>query len=757
MLSFGVMWLLLAVSFIFITMLDFVSYGILGISYNLFILISKLDLFGGSSAGKVLYDGFSSRFYMVISIIMVFVFSYQLLLVIINPDDNKNGKGMSSFVKDTVISVVLVIVCPLIFRYMSVFQNHMIQDNTIGAIVLGESSSNSKINPGKSISMIVYMSFYHPKGMTYSDFFDNDGNLLDGVCSGRSGSADEASEDTCQAFYDDLKKWYESGSTPAALTSDTKLQKQIDEDGGMEYWWIISNVCALIVAWFFISYTIDIATRAVKLGFLELVAPIPIFLRVFSKTKPSFDKWVQQVIKTYLELFVRLAVIFFIVELCKMVPSFISIIFNGADSTSDNVILKLFATVFLIIGLLQFAKEAPGLFNDLFSLGGGSLSGMKFGPAGAGHAIGAATGALGGGFQSALSGTGFRNGAKMGAANGFKEKGMQFGNQRQGVYTYFGGKGKHGILGGQASTEKIPADAEKAGKKATKDAYKQKFRTSAEYKDFYSAAMSESLDTLNADHNNKKASLDSRRANNKHELDAAQANVAGLTTAYKDATTDFTKQYQDMEARYGLTGLTGDARKNAEANAHTRISNSIKDGTASVEDRAYLDSLEKYNKAKAAFTSNNKKVTDLRDERLRIAHDYANLAKDHVYTQAEVESDKDALKSVYYKADQSMINASKNIDGSSFSDEAKQYRSVAQADAIDDYKETSEYKKNVAVYSQALNNSGVPASPTASPLPITSPPPGSTGGAGGPGGAGGSHGAGGAGGSGDAGGGHPHP
>ena len=52
-----------AFSMIFINMLDNAVYTILAVTYRIWVGITKLDLFGGSEAGKELYDAFTGRIY----------------------------------------------------------------------------------------------------------------------------------------------------------------------------------------------------------------------------------------------------------------------------------------------------------------------------------------------------------------------------------------------------------------------------------------------------------------------------------------------------------------------------------------------------------------------------------------------------------------------------------------------------------------------------------------------------------------------
>ena len=389
----AVNWIVRTLGIIFIGLLDGVAYTLVSLSYRIFLAVSELNLFGGqSSASQAIYDTFTQRIYLVLSVIMLFVFAYQLILLIVNPDGD-GTKKTTGLLKDLVISIALVVVLPVVFRYMTVFQNHVVKNNTIGAIVLGTaptSSSTKETAYGDSIGMTVLMSFYHPQGTGYNTFFDTLGNLKDrdeAITACKEAGEGDDSQDTCELWMDALEKWDstitgERLDIPyAAVTWNLKIFDTLGEDNGTYYMWIISTGCALLVAWFFVSYAIDLGTRAVKLGFLELIAPIPVMLKIIPSMKKSFETWKGEIIKTYVELFIRLAVIFFVVKLCTLVPDFIEIIFS--DSMQDVngwILLKSVTMVVLILGLLKFAKEAPELFKSIMDNGGGLFKNLDLKP-----------------------------------------------------------------------------------------------------------------------------------------------------------------------------------------------------------------------------------------------------------------------------------------------------------------------------------------------------------------------------------------
>ena len=376
---------------IFIRLFDTVAYTLVSVSYRIFLAVSELDLFGGGTAGATLYEMFTKKMYLVLSVVMLFIFAYELILLLINPDGD-GTKKTTGLLKDFVISIALVVVLPVVFKYMMVFQLHVIKNNTIGALVLGTaptSSNTAETAYGDSIGMVILMAFYHPQGAGYESFFETTGEFKgidQAVADCEAGG--EASHDTCQSWAEALDKWntkmQNSGLVFAGLndiTQNSGLIKTLGDSDGSEYMWILCTGCGILVAWFFISYAIDLGTRAVKLGVLEIISPIPVMFNAIPKMKKSFETWKGELIKTYVELFIRLAIIFFIVKLCTLVPEFVEIIFKDPiTGVKGDPFVKAITMVVLILGLLKFAKEAPELFKSLFDNGGGLFKGLNFKP-----------------------------------------------------------------------------------------------------------------------------------------------------------------------------------------------------------------------------------------------------------------------------------------------------------------------------------------------------------------------------------------
>ena len=315
-----------ALSLIFIRFIDYCVYSLLAYTYNIYVGLTKLDLFGGNNeAAKALYNNFSSQIYRTIAVIMIFIFAYRLLLYIMDPDGSKMPDVKTSkFIKGILFSVVLVIVMPVIFKYMGMFQYHVVSEDTIPNIILDTNATS--INSGKQLAMITLMGFYHPYGTKYNTCVNaTDATECSQIINMQSG--DEIKE----RWSERMLEWCESdGYAPTELLGDEELRKAIGDDetaAGVEYFWVICTACGVLVIYFILMYAIAVGTRAVRLGVLQLIAPIPILLRMFDKK--YYDPWFAEIKKTYLELFMRIAIIAFTIKVCTMVPIFIDIIFGA--------------------------------------------------------------------------------------------------------------------------------------------------------------------------------------------------------------------------------------------------------------------------------------------------------------------------------------------------------------------------------------------------------------------------------------------
>ncbi len=173
--------------------------------------------------------------------------------------------------------------------------------------------------------------------------------------------------------------------------SGFKLLSNFVYEDRIQYSLIISTAAGLFVCYIFISYCIDMGLRAAKLGFAQLVAPVPILARIVPSQKKMFDSWTKFTLRSYFEVFVRIAIIFLGIFMITHLPNvqdmwadsiFANITFMSIkgplimDISSASWGTKSIARVAVIIGILMFVKQAPKLISDALgiSINTGSLN-----------------------------------------------------------------------------------------------------------------------------------------------------------------------------------------------------------------------------------------------------------------------------------------------------------------------------------------------------------------------------------------------
>lgn len=324
-------------------------------AYSLVQKIAEVNILGEGD-----FQDFASRVYLFLGIFMLFKVAVSLINYFINPDSFSDSKsGMGSVLKRIIISLILIVAVPFIFTEARTLQDLLIKNengNILVNVVFGGNGSGDTqnmeeyySNAGSTMSVKIFCSFFKAKDG------DNEACL-----SAESISALENLID-------------ETGADEHEFTYDYKIP--------------LSTIAGGFAAWIMVMFCFDVAVRAVKLSFLQLISPIPVMSYIDPKKGDQiFNKWVSECVSTYLSLFLRLLALYLGIYILSRI---------NIDSTDT------FATVFIILGLLLFMKEVPKLIMDIFGIkdmGGFTLNPVKrikSSPYAAG-ALGLVGGAIGG-------------------------------------------------------------------------------------------------------------------------------------------------------------------------------------------------------------------------------------------------------------------------------------------------------------------------------------------------------------------------
>ena len=346
--------------------LDSFGYSLLSGMYNIFFTVANAELFSGD-----IIDTFYSRIQLILGVFMTFKLSLSILQIIINPDAYKdNNKGAAKLITHIALALVmLTLVIPvnipddgsnplttqinengILFGFLYQFQNSVVEDNILGKLILG---SNAEIEDTDQIN-----------GMEIDNMADIGGTMAATVA--RAFITPRLKSD---ADANVTMEEYENNIACEEVVNQTNyfnpnmsynsLIYYINEtcdDGGevyaFDYTLLGGLICSIIMLIIVAGFTIDVAVRAIKLAILRLISPIPIISYVTpgADKDGAFGNWIKTLTSTYLDLFIRLAIIYFGAYIIVTLSEGNFSIWQ--ESTSKTT--SLLATVFVIIGILEY-------------------------------------------------------------------------------------------------------------------------------------------------------------------------------------------------------------------------------------------------------------------------------------------------------------------------------------------------------------------------------------------------------------------
>jgi len=330
--------------------IDMVIYKLIGSMFRIFTILSEARLFSSEVIGQ-----FSRRIYLIVSIVMIFALAYSFLSVIINPE--KLTKGDSSpgkMVRNIVISIVLVILVPTAFDYAYGFQNSIVKSNVIGKLVLGSTSKVDMANMSGEFTTTLFEGSYYLT-QDYSEIEDLD----------EENDADEA----FMAY-----KYAEIASKADNNIYAFSETLSYVKTGQIEYNFFICLIIGIFTLYVLVTFVFDIATRAVKLAFLQLFAPVPALLYMVPGKSKILTTWFKEVLSSFFEVFVRIAILFFCVYVISILDRDINRILGF--TSVDGFMVRNLCRLLIILGILIFVKQAPQLICDILGIKntGGLLS-----------------------------------------------------------------------------------------------------------------------------------------------------------------------------------------------------------------------------------------------------------------------------------------------------------------------------------------------------------------------------------------------
>lgn len=320
------------------------------------------------------------RVTLLLGIIMVFYVTFQFIKYILEPDTfSDKEKGGEKLVFKLIIVVVLMGTVPTIFDKAYDIQRLILNSHLIDKVLIGHTDTEMS-SFGKSMSASVFSLFYYLDDVTSKDF-----DCKNGI--------------TCQETINmNISNLATTGSMPMITSglgievNDNKFAIHFDA-------WFAMGV-GLFLCYILVLYVIDIGVRVAQLTYLQIIAPIPIIAYLSPKKDGMFQKWVKQCVVTFLDVFIRLFIIYFMLLVISNIN--ISSIGESINASVDET-TKTWVYIALILGLLLFAQKAPKLIQELFPNMGAAMGNFGFKPGDRMPALAAKAAAMGLGGASALA------------------------------------------------------------------------------------------------------------------------------------------------------------------------------------------------------------------------------------------------------------------------------------------------------------------------------------------------------------------
>ena len=348
-----------------LAIIDSIIYGLASVLFSVIYAVATTSFFKVEQINDI-----ANKIYIVIGVVMLFKMVLSGIQYLVNPDvfEDKE-KGLAGLLKKTVISIVLIVVTPAIFQFLTDIQAPIVQ--SLPKIILGANSTGytDEESIGFNVSFNVLSSFVRlrEEGPNATKV-DSDG-MKPGVGKGLEihdfGSFVANVHDDCPGF------------TIFGLGGDMNNCQY-------DYMIIVSTISGGFLCYMLLGMVLDIAIRTIKFSVIQILAPIPISSYVFSKDR--LNKFVKTASTVYLDLFIRMAVVYFIIFAIRemlvnngLVNSLLLNISGSGPANTGLWYLNPVINIVLIFGLLMFAKNAPKFISELLGLpdiGSGEMADM---------------------------------------------------------------------------------------------------------------------------------------------------------------------------------------------------------------------------------------------------------------------------------------------------------------------------------------------------------------------------------------------
>ena len=290
----------------------------------------------------------AKRVGVILGLIMLFMTMFSVVQLVLEPEKlTDKEKGLGNIVKKILVVIVMLGMSSSAFSLMYGVQKTIINSNIIAKFLLPYDVDTT--NFGGLLASELFTAFYR---------FD-DNLAADGLT---------ADEETCRSNVDLLKtEIVEYGEFARAYAGNGCLNTKSGGHYMVDFNALISPIVGALAVYFIFSYCLSVGMRTFQLAFLEIISPMAIVSYLSPKKDTMFQKWWKIYFSTYIDVFLRIAIINVAVFLIAVIfDANMSGTFWESVGGKTGGFTTTVMTVFIIMSLLMFAKKAPDLLKELF-------------------------------------------------------------------------------------------------------------------------------------------------------------------------------------------------------------------------------------------------------------------------------------------------------------------------------------------------------------------------------------------------------
>ncbi len=357
----------------FFSVIDTMIYYVISGMYQIFFNIANSTIISGEVIKQ-----FFTRVQLILGIVILFKMALTLVGGIINPDTVTDGKGGTSKIVTRIVTalIMLVLIVPLnipedvitngsyesqlnnngiLFGTMYELQNRILSQNVFAKLILNndismeESTTNeSMAEAGRDLASTILKTFV-TVNLSSEEVEKSIKSTSDYLEPSNRMCKDEDSTNMVDTYL---------------LTNNIRTILNLTSNYCNGYFvfnynFLISTIVGVIFIIVIVGFTLDMAIRAFKLAILRLIAPVPIISYIDPKSdNGAFGAWSKTVMTTYIDVFIRVAVVYFIIFVIDSFSTY-GIVINVSTGP-----IGVFSYLFIFLGLFFFAKEAPKFITD---------------------------------------------------------------------------------------------------------------------------------------------------------------------------------------------------------------------------------------------------------------------------------------------------------------------------------------------------------------------------------------------------------